>query len=132
MSLHDLNVDQANTVHFFTIWRLDIFEERQGKNYQNILCARSKNCDSFNIYLPSSVSYFISHTFMKMKIKSFVFLPFILLRIKVSSSTNLEMFEFGIFENFKRNKELLLHENSLLGMIQDEKGMPDLLIIFRW
>ena len=57
-----------------------------------------------------------------MKIKTLLLVPFILLRMHDLDSKNVEMFEFGIFENFQKNKELLLLEDSLAKRIYDEKG----------
>ena len=58
-----------------------------------------------------------------MKAKRFMFLQFVLLPIHDLNSTNLDMFEFGAFENFQRNKELLLHEDALVKRTYVEQGI---------
>ena len=50
-------------------------------------------------------------------------LQFSLLRIHDLDSSNQEMFEFGPFENFHKNKELVLLDASLVNNIHAEKGM---------
>ena len=57
-----------------------------------------------------------------MTIKGFLMLQFALLRIHDLDSSNLEMFEFGLFENFHKNKEIRLRENSLVSKMYDKKG----------
>ena len=37
-------------------------------------------------------------------------------------SSRHEIFEFGIFENFHKNKEIRLRENSLVSKMYDKKG----------
>ena len=57
-----------------------------------------------------------------MKIKGFLMLQFVLLRIYDVDSSNLEMFEFGHFENFHENKELVLLDASLVSNVHADKG----------
>merc|ERR1712083_1126104 len=58
---------------------------------------------------------------MGMKIKGLLMLQFVLLRIYGVDSSNLEMFEFGLFENFHKNKELVLLDASLVSNIHADK-----------
>ena len=57
-----------------------------------------------------------------MEVKKIVFLHCVLLQMHELDLTRQEIFEFGVFENFHRNKELRLLEDSLLSRMYDKKG----------
>ena len=46
----------------------------------------------------------------------------VLLQMHDLDSSRHEIFEFGIFENFHKNKEIRLRENSLVSKMYDKKG----------
>ena len=57
-----------------------------------------------------------------MDMKRIVFLSCVLLQMHDLNSSRHEIFEFGIFENFHKNKEIRLLENSLVSKMYEKKG----------
>ena len=65
---------------------------------------------------------FTSYPFISRNMNTVVFLHCVLIQIHSLNSSRYELYEFGIFENFQKNKELLLLEDSLAKRMYDEKG----------
>ena len=59
-----------------------------------------------------------------MKIESMVLLQLLVIevRIKTTSGSDDERFEYGIFENFQKTKEILFLEDDLIRKFKDEEG----------
>ena len=62
-----------------------------------------------------------------MDVKKIIFLYCVLLQmhdldLKQPFEPRFEIFEFGIFENFNKNKEIRLLEASLVNKMYDKKG----------
>ena len=58
-----------------------------------------------------------------MNLKRVLLLRLFLLQIKKSDSSKEEMFEFGVFENFEKNKQIFLVERSVVQVLYREKGI---------
>ena len=57
-----------------------------------------------------------------MDVKKIVFLHFALLQVHELDSLRHEIFEFGIFENFQKTKQIRLLEKSVVIKMYDIKG----------
>ena len=65
---------------------------------------------------------------MKIQTVMMLLLQFTVLEIKIKQSSgmpdysNTEVFEFGIFENFLKTKDILLQEETLIKALEGERG----------